>query len=89
VFLPPPSINSHRPVASEEVLEERAIMAFSLAVLVAGVAGLVLTSLLYGTGLWAIVSLMRPGGWSADWIDCVLTAGVILFCRTVDRANRK
>ena len=88
VFLPPPSINSHRPVASEEELEKRAIAAFSLAVLVAGVVGFMMSSVLYGTGLWAVASLLEVGDWKPAWLRCVLSAGVFLFVRSFDRANR-
>ena len=92
LFLPPPSINKHRVIpVTDEKLEEKQVTGFVASVLVAGVVMFLVLIVVYGSGIWFVLDLVRPtqvAGWRTSWVNCVLVAGVIMFCRSWARALR-
>jgi hypothetical protein len=92
LFLPPPSINKHRPIPSDEALEEKAMVGFIGMIFFAFIVGFMLTSILFGTGAWFVFKLLEPTqmfGWDVSWTNCVLVAGIIVFCRSWAKALSK
>ena len=56
------------------------------------IIGFMLTSMVYGTGAWIIFKLLGPSqmfDWDISWTNCVLVAGVIIFCRSWAKAMGK
>ena len=92
MFLPPPSIDKHRPIPSDELLEEKAVIGFVGIVFFGLIVGFMMTSVLYGTGAWIVFRLLGPSqmsGWNISWTNCVLVAGVAVLCRSWARAMRE
>lgn len=56
------------------------------------IVGFLLTSILFGTGAWVVFRLLEPTqmfGWDVSWTNCVLVAGIIIFCRSWSKAMSK
>lgn len=92
LFLPPPSVNTRRPtIPPDAELEEKQIKAFVGFVLLAGVLGLLLTAVMYGTGVWVASNILESTGTltlGLRWFDCVVISVIFILCRTWDRASR-
>jgi len=87
LFLPPPSINKHRPIPSgDDELEEKQLTGFLLGVAIAGMLGFIVTSAVYGSVLWVVIRLLEN---NVPWINCIAVTGIVGFMRALDRASRK
>lgn len=92
LFLPPPSINSRKPIPSDGTLQEKQVSTFVGVVMTYALVGLLASSILYGTGIWAIIEVIEPtqlSSWNTSWINCVIASGVFVICRSWAKAAGK
>ena len=92
LFLPPPSINSRRPIPSDAELEEKQVSTFAGVVMVYALIGFAASSIIFGTGLWVVFEALQPtqvSGWDTSWFNCVVAASAFVFCRSWFKASSK
>ena len=90
--LPPPSTKNwdKRVKPAEEVLEERAMKGFAIAVFVAALLLTVATASVYAAASIIVLDVLHHAGaidWTLSWVDAFTISLIVLFSRAWWRAS--
>lgn len=85
-LLPPPTVD---PSGAEEM---EALSKFMMLVLIGGILGVLVTSVVYGTALYSVITVLESSdavSWKLTWAQSFFIAIIFQFVRAWDRSLKK